>query len=58
MELDDKKSLMEKSMKDKDRLKASLENIMQEFEIKKNKILKNLTDKLKLSEKFVKFSQF
>jgi hypothetical protein len=45
-------------MKDKDRLKVSLENIMQDFETRKKQILKNLTDKLKLSEKFVKFSQF
>ncbi len=49
---------MEKSLIDRDKQKISLENTMREYEFKKKYILKSLTDKLRLSEKFVKFSQF
>lgn len=49
---------MEKAKGERDRYKGGLEKIMHEFESKEKEMIKNLSDRLKLSEKFVKTSQF
>jgi hypothetical protein len=56
--LDEKKYLMEKLNLDKTKYKAKLEKIMLECETKQKEMIKSLSDRLRLSEKFVRTSQF
>ena len=56
--LDNKKFIMEKKLEEKDRNVKKLENTLTEYENKRKDMMKILTEKLRLSEKFVKTSQF
>jgi hypothetical protein len=56
--LDEKKYTKEKIKEDKMKFKNALENKLQDYELRQRELIKNLSDKLRLSEKFVKTSKF
>jgi len=56
--LDDKKCIMEKFKIERNKSKQHLEKYLMMYNIKEKDLIKNLADKLKLSEKFVKTLQF
>ena len=49
---------MEKSRNDRNKQKSNLQKYLTMYEIKEKEQIKNLADKLKLSEKFSKTLQF
>ena len=53
-----KKYTKEKVKEEKMKIKSALENRLQDYELKQRELIKNLSDKLRLSEKFVKTSKF
>ena len=56
--LDKNKSSLDRAIKKKENLKKKLNNMIEESQCYKRNLLKNLSDKLKLSEKFVATNKY